>query len=73
MEPYIFSVDQGATTGISLIALILLIALLIQKEFAMGIADERARHTTQALTIALPPMVIIGLCVIVRGIAEVLR
>jgi hypothetical protein len=53
--------------------LLLLIALLIQKEFAMCIADERVNHITQALTIALPPMVIIGTCVVVLGIAEVLR
>ena len=73
MEPYIAIGDRGAATGISLIALILLIALLIQKEIALRIADERARHMTQALAIALPPMVIIGTCVVVLGIAEVLR
>ncbi len=73
MEPYLAIADQGSAAGMSLIALLLLIALLVQREFAVCIAGEHVRHLTLALAVALPPLLIIGVNVIVLGIAEVLQ
>jgi len=73
MEPFITIATGASAAGPALIALLLLIALLIQKEIAGGLAGQRARRLNRALNVTLAPLLIVCGGIAVLRIAEVLR
>jgi hypothetical protein len=73
MEPFINAATSTSAPGAALIALLLLIALLIQKEIAGSLTAERARQLSLAINIALAPLLIACAGIVVLRIAATLR
>jgi hypothetical protein len=72
MEPFITAVAGDSAAGPALIALLLLIGLLIQKEIAGGLATVRARRLNRALNIAVVPLLIVCAGIVLLRIADAL-
>jgi hypothetical protein len=59
--------------SLALIALLTLLALLIQKEIASGVEDTRARSISRALNVAIVPLIMAILITIVVKVIDSLR
>lgn len=62
-----------AAASLALIAILALLGLLIQKEIISGLKGAQARRLSQALNIAIVPLVIVFLTTIALRVSNVLR
>ena len=56
-----------------LIGIFVLLALLVEKELVTASGGKRAERLSQALNIAIAPMLIVFVLVVITKVAEVLR
>ena len=61
------------TSSLALVGVILLLALLIQKDATSAGEDKRSKRFNQALNIALPPLLVAFIVVVVVKIGELIR
>jgi hypothetical protein len=66
-------VTTAAAASLALIAILTLIALLIQKEIIGGLDSARAQRISRALNIAIVPLVLVFVATVAFKIADVLR
>ena len=66
-------VTTAAAASLALIAILTLIALLIQKEIIGGLDSARAQRISRALNIAIVPLVLVFVVTVAIKVADVLR
>ena len=73
--PAVLTTVTSATLAgsLSLTAILVLLALLAEKELASAVAGGRSRRFAQVLNIAIPPLLLVLLLVLLVRIAEGLR
>jgi len=68
--------DSGSATltaaSLVLIAILTLLALLIQKEIASGVEDTRARSISRALNVAIVPLIMVFRITVIVKIIDLL-
>ncbi len=64
--------SDGYLGGLALLATIVMVGLLITKEVSSSLAGERMRRLSQALNVALIPLVIIFLSSLAARVLEAL-
>lgn len=62
-----------AAASLALVAILTLIALLIQKEITSGLEGPRAQWLGRALNVAIVPLFIVFVSAVVFKVADVLR
>jgi hypothetical protein len=68
------TVTSAAVAGSLIsIGILLLLSLLVQKELVGATAGKRAQRISQALNIAIVPLLIVFVLVVITKVAEVLR
>lgn len=73
MDSLIYTHVSGATAGITLIGILLVLALLILKEIAGSVERRRARRLSGAIDVALMPLFVVCTGLAVLRITEALR
>ena len=63
----------ASTASLSLIAILTLIGLLIQKEICSGLESPRARNLSQALNVAIVPLVVVFITMVVFKVIDTLH
>jgi len=66
-------ITTAAAASLALIAILTLIALLIQKEIIGGLSGARAQRLGRALNIAIVPLVLVFIVTVAFKVADVLR
>ena len=59
--------------SLAMIAILLLLALLLQKEVATASADSRLRQLSRVLNFSIVPLLLVFIVVVVYKVAEVLN
>ncbi|MBK9944782.1 MAG: hypothetical protein IPP13_24570 [Kouleothrix sp.] len=62
-----------AAASLALIAILTLIAMLIQKEIISGLSGPRAQQLSRALNIAILPLILVFVVTVAFKVADVLR
>jgi hypothetical protein len=63
----------ASVASLAAIAIVTLIAMLIQKEIASGLEHASAKRLSRALNIALVPLIVVFITTVVIDIIDVLR